>query len=124
MRSGPPVGQPRPVPEAAVWTRAYTTLELLNGKWALAILALLGTKPRRHTDLLQALAGQISGKVLGQTLTRMQADRLVTKTGGRRNALYTLTRRGHSLRTMVTALAEWAAADADQPSDDEEPLDP
>src|SRR5712691_8085361 len=68
MRSGPPVGQPRLVPEASLWTSAYIARPLLDGKWVIAILTLLGTHPRRHTDLLLALGGQLSGKVLTENL--------------------------------------------------------
>jgi DNA-binding HxlR family transcriptional regulator len=120
MRSGPPVGQPGPIPEAATLTSAYTTLSLLDGKWALVILALLATEPRRHTDIIQALSGQVSGKVLTQTMARMRDEGLVARTVDKRqrSGPYTLTARGRSLYRLVTALAEWADAEGKQSDDD------
>jgi DNA-binding HxlR family transcriptional regulator len=118
MRSGPPVGQPRPAPEASLWTSAYTAARLLDGKWVIAILALLGTQPRRHTDLLQALGGQIAGKVLSENLSWMASEGLVTQLDERRTGRYTLTQRGRSLYVLITVIAEWAEADANRSYDD------
>ena len=118
MRSGPPVGQPRPAPETSLWTSASVAVRLLDGKWATPILALLGTQPRRHTDLLQSLGGQVSGKVLGENLTWMASEGLVTQLGENRNGRYALTRRGRSLHALLSVLAEWADTDANEDYDD------
>ena len=118
MRSGLPVGQPRPAPEASLWTSAYTAARLLDGKWVIAILALLGTQPRRHTDLLQALGGQIAGKVLSENLGWMASEGLVTQLGEKRTGRYTLTQRGRSLYALLTVIAEWADTDAKKAYDD------
>ncbi len=115
MRSGPPVGQFRPTPEVVNGAHAHTTVQLLEGKWAPAVLIALATRRRRLAGLANAVGGA-SNKVLTQTLCRMRRNRLVVKRvvddDGHKTTVYALTARGRSLLPVVVELAQWAHADA------------
>jgi len=91
---------------------AYAGQRLFASKWVIAVIVLLGTRPRRHSEILQALGGQISSKVLTRTLTWMATEQLVTQPGRSRTDPYALTRRGRSLYDLVKIIAAWADADA------------
>ena len=88
-------------------------LELLAGRWTLAVLARLADGGRRYQDLYDTLDG-ISYKMLTETLRRAERDALIARhlDGGRIETatLYELTDLGRSLDVPLAALAAWVDA--------------
>jgi DNA-binding HxlR family transcriptional regulator len=90
--------------------RSGMIVQLLSGRWTLAVLAELQNGGRRYQDLDEALDG-VSHKVLTDTLRRAERDGLVLRhlDPGRLNTatLYQLTDLGRSLDEPLTALERW-----------------
>jgi DNA-binding HxlR family transcriptional regulator len=88
-------------------------VQLLAGRWALAVLTELASGGRRYQDLHDALDG-ISYRVLTQTLRRAEHDELIARhldPGGVETAkLYELTELGQFLDAPLAVMAEWAKA--------------
>src|SRR5437879_122450 len=85
------------------------TLDLVGDRWTLLVFRdLLGGK-RRFDQFLGSPEG-IATNVLADRLARLEAERLVSRrpdpTDGRR-FVYALTRRGQSLKPVMTALRDW-----------------
>ncbi|KUJ69474.1 transcriptional regulator [Streptomyces albus subsp. albus] len=88
-------------------------LDAVGDRWTLLIVRELLAGPRRYTDLHADLPG-VSTDVLATRLKDMEAQGLAT----RRKlpppgavTVYELTARGSRLVPVLTALAEWGAAD-------------
>ena len=95
---------------------------VLSGQWDTAVLASLSEKPMTYSELLhdineteqradQNVRGNLSNKVLTETLRRMQRNGLLAKierpsTFG--NTWYNLTSVGRSLLRALRPLAKWA----------------
>ena len=91
-------------------------LARIGDKWSVLIVMLLGDGPRRFNEL-KRLVGGISQRMLTLTLRGLERDGLVTRTMFPTippRVDYELTPLGHSLRTPVQALGEWAFAHHDQ----------
>lgn len=92
------------------FTRGDPLVQLLAGRWTLAVLAELVDGGRRYQDIFEALDG-ISYKVLTDTLRRVERNGLIVRQldPGRvqTTTLYQLTDLGQSLREPLTALAHW-----------------
>jgi DNA-binding HxlR family transcriptional regulator len=90
--------------------RPQQLIELLAGRWTLAVLAELAVGSCRYQDLDDALVG-ISHKVLTDTLRRAERDGLVARhlDPGRVETatLYELTELGRSLDEPLSALRCW-----------------
>jgi DNA-binding HxlR family transcriptional regulator len=94
---------------------ARLALELIADKWTAVVLYGLSKGPVRHGELV-GLIGDISRKVLTQTLRRLEAHGLV-----RRHAYaevpprveYELTPLGATLIDPIHVLTEWARAHGD-----------
>jgi DNA-binding HxlR family transcriptional regulator len=90
--------------------RQRQVIELLVGRWTVAVLADLQNGGRRYQDLDEAL-GAVSHKVLTDTLRRAERDGLVVRhlDPGRVDTatLYQLTDIGRSLEEPLTALERW-----------------
>jgi DNA-binding HxlR family transcriptional regulator len=88
-------------------------VQLLSGRWTLAVLAELAKSGRRYQDLHDAL-DDISHKVLTETLRRSERDGLITRhlDPGRVETatLYELTDLCRSLELPLAALDEWVDA--------------
>lgn len=89
--------------------------ELINHAWDPIVLSALRPGPTRRNELLVRI-GDISDKVLTQSLRRLQARALVTRVLGARppsgkgSAFYQLSRLGESFANgPVAYLAQWAA---------------
>lgn len=99
----------RPVPNK--WASLQHVISLIDGRWTLAILALLVEGGRRYQDLDEALDG-VSHKVLTATLRRAERDGLINRNidAGRVDTatLYQLTDLGRSLDGPLAALDRWA----------------
>jgi DNA-binding HxlR family transcriptional regulator len=94
---------------------ARLAVELIADKWTVVVLYGLSQGPVRHGELLE-LIGDISRKMLTQTLRRLEAHGLV-----RRHAYaevpprveYELTPLGATLIDPIHMLTEWARANGD-----------
>jgi DNA-binding HxlR family transcriptional regulator len=88
-------------------------IDLLRGRWTLAVLTQLRDGGRGYKDLRNSLEG-ISYKVLTETLRRAERDGLVARhlDNGRieTRTLYELTGLGRSLDGPLAAMAEWSDA--------------
>jgi DNA-binding HxlR family transcriptional regulator len=93
--------------------RSHELLELLAGRWTIAVLSELREKGRRYQDLDDAIEG-ISHKMLTDTLRRAERDGLIARQvdPGRVETatLYELTQLGRSLDAPMAALGEWVQA--------------
>ena len=93
------------------WDAASGPIQLLAGRWTLAVMVQLTDGGRRYQDLHETLDG-ISNKVLTETLRRAERDGLVTRhlDKGRIETatLYELTDLGRSLDEPLAAVGEWA----------------
>ena len=90
--------------------------ELINHAWDPVVLSALRLGPTRRNDLLLRI-GDISDKVLTESLRRLQARALITRVPDaeplslRGSAVYQLSLLGESFANGPLAyLAEWAAA--------------
>jgi DNA-binding HxlR family transcriptional regulator len=99
------------------WLDSEPVVRLLAGRWTLAVLDELAREGRRYQDLHMAL-GDISHKVLTDTLRRAERDGLVARTVDRSRietaTLYQLTDLAHLLAEPLTALACWANRNWDE----------
>lgn len=94
--------------ESARWATAL--VQLLSGRWTMALLDELTNSGRRYQDLHDALDG-ISYKVLTETLRRAERDGLIVRHLDERietATLYELTDLGRSLDAPLATMAEWA----------------
>ena len=85
------------------------TLEILQGKWKLVILAHLKEGPMRYSELRAAIP-RLSEKMLSERLRDLEEQGLVSrsKVGSRGSpATYRLTHRADSLRQLLGALNDW-----------------
>lgn len=87
----------------------HDVMDLLNGKWKVAIIACLCSEKMRYSDLLRKVNG-ISGKMLSCALKELEVNQLIT-----RNVLdtqpvtveYEITDYGATLKTVTATIAEW-----------------
>ena len=88
-------------------------IELLAGRWTVAVLAQLANRGRRCQDLNEALEG-VSRKVLTDTLRRAERDGLIVRHIDRNRigtaTLYELTDLGRSLDKPLAVLERWVDA--------------
>ncbi|QQQ28979.1 winged helix-turn-helix transcriptional regulator [Chryseobacterium indoltheticum] len=85
------------------------TMEILNGKWKMSIIACLCYKPMRYSELLKEVKG-ISGKMLSRELKDLEINELIE-----RHVLntapvaveYKITEYGESLKQLTTTIADW-----------------
>ncbi|UZT99025.1 helix-turn-helix domain-containing protein [Chryseobacterium fluminis] len=85
------------------------TMEILNGKWKMSIIACLCYKPMRYSELLKEVKG-ISGKMLSRELKDLEINELID-----RHVLntapvaveYKITEYGESLKELTTTIADW-----------------
>ncbi|MCY0979308.1 helix-turn-helix domain-containing protein [Chryseobacterium wangxinyae] len=85
------------------------TMEILNGKWKMSIIACLCYKPMRYSELLKEVKG-ISGKMLSRELKDLEINELIE-----RHVLntapvaveYKITDYGKSLKQLTNTIADW-----------------
>ena len=100
---------------ADVQSRAFCpqfhhAVELIGRRWTGAIVRVLLQGPHRFSELAGAVPG-MSERLLAQRLRELEAEGLVLRRvlpGPPVGVEYELTRAGHELETVVTAVAEWA----------------
>ncbi|MGC9544834.1 winged helix-turn-helix transcriptional regulator [Streptomyces sp. UG1] len=84
-------------------------MEMLGGRWKLAILKQLVAGTHRFGELRRALPG-ITQRMLTRQLRELEADGLVTRTVYREvppRVEYALTDVGHSLDSITDELDKW-----------------
>lgn len=81
-----------------------TTLELVGGKWRLALLASVATSPRRFGEIKQQITA-IGDKMLHQELETLQQNHLLHKDA---NGYYHLTPAGRGALPLLDAMREFA----------------
>jgi DNA-binding HxlR family transcriptional regulator len=87
------------------------TMEILNGKWKMSIIACLCYQPMRYSELLKEVKG-ISGKVLSRELKDLEMNELIA-----RNVLntapiaveYSITNYGKTLKQLTNTIADWGS---------------
>ena len=92
---------------------AHTLRVLGASKWTGYVVRELLPGPRRFGEI-RAGVGGANPKPLTDTLRLLEDTGLVTRTAYAEmppRVVYTLTERGHSLRPVLEAMAEWGAAD-------------
>ncbi len=85
------------------------TMEILNGKWKVSIIACLCYRPMRYSELLKEVWG-ISGKMLSRELKELEMNELIE-----RNVLntapvaveYRITDYGKTLKQLTGTIADW-----------------
>lgn len=85
------------------------TMEILNGKWKMSIIACLCNQPMRYSELLKEVKG-ISGKMLSRELKDLEMNDLIE-----RNVLntapvaveYRITSYGKTLKQLTDTIAKW-----------------
>lgn len=85
------------------------TMEILNGKWKMSIIACLCYKPMRYSELLKEVKG-ISGKMLSRELKDLEANELIIRnvqSTAPVSVEYTITDYGQSLKDLTNVIADW-----------------
>jgi|SRR5437868_4616930 len=90
--------------------RAREILDLIGDKWSLQVIALLGERTKRFTELKREIAG-ISQRMLTVTLRGLERDGIVTRTVYPimpPRVEYSLTPMGATLMDAASSLVQWA----------------
>lgn len=102
--------QPRNMKDGAC-PAVREVLSRVGDKWSVLVTGLLGTGPRRFSDLRRGIEG-ISQRMLTLTLRGLERDGMVARTvypTQPPSVEYTLTTLGHTLLDPIKGLAAWAA---------------
>lgn len=87
-------------------------MDVIGGKWKIAIIACLCFDAMRFSDLLREVKG-ISGKVLSRELKDLELNQIITRTVVSTQPIaveYALTEYGFSLKRVAEVIAQWGAA--------------
>lgn len=87
------------------------TMEILNGKWKMSIIACLCYKPMRYSELLKEVKG-ISGKMLSRELKDLEINELINRKVLNTSPVaveYQITDYGKSLKQLTNTIAEWGS---------------
>ena len=85
------------------------TMDLLNGRWKISIIARLCDKPMRYSELLKNING-ISGKMLSCELKNLEINHLITRGVSETKPLavtYSISDYGITLKNLTDSIAEW-----------------
>lgn len=85
------------------------TMDILNGKWKMSIVACLCYKPMRYSELLNEVKG-ISGKVLSRELKDLEINELIERrvlSTAPVAVEYRITEYGNSLKELTNTIADW-----------------
>jgi len=85
------------------------TMEILNGKWKMSIIACLCYKPMRYSELLKEVKG-ISGKMLSRELKDLEINELIERHVLSTTPIaveYQITDYGKSLKHLTNTIADW-----------------
>lgn len=84
-------------------------VDILGGKWKLAIMAHLCYKPMRYSELLRDIVG-VSGKVLSRELKDLEMNWLIRRVVSQEQPVsvtYEMTEYGISLKQLTDNIADW-----------------
>lgn len=84
-------------------------VDILGGKWKLAIMAHLCGKPMRYSELMRDIVG-VSGKVLSRELKDLEMNWLIRRVVSQESPVsvtYELTEYGISLKELTDDIADW-----------------
>jgi DNA-binding HxlR family transcriptional regulator len=87
----------------------WDALDILNGKWKIAIMCSLNEKKKRFKEL-QRDVGRITGKMLSKELKELEMNELVNRTVFNTKPVtveYELTSYGETLETVIAELVSW-----------------
>jgi DNA-binding HxlR family transcriptional regulator len=110
MTGTPPWEAAEDVHTRAFCPRFHHAVELIGRRWTGVIVRVLLQGPRRFSELAMAVPG-ISERLLSQRLRELEVEGLVVRRvipGPPVGVEYELTRAGHELEAVVTAVAAWA----------------
>ncbi|MCD0456353.1 helix-turn-helix transcriptional regulator [Chryseobacterium sp. LC2016-27] len=85
------------------------TMEILNGKWKMSIIACLCYRPMRYSELLKEVKG-ISGKMLSRELKDLEINELINRQVLNTAPVaveYQITDYGESLKQLTSTIADW-----------------
>lgn len=85
------------------------TMEILNGKWKMSIIACLCYRPMRFSELLKEVKG-ISGKMLSRELKDLEVNELIIRqvlSTAPVAVEYKITDYGKSLKDLTNIIADW-----------------
>ncbi|TDO73114.1 HxlR family transcriptional regulator [Flavobacterium chryseum] len=85
------------------------TMDILNGKWKMSIIACLCYKSMRYSELLREVKG-ISGKVLSRELKDLEMNELIERIVLNTAPVaveYRITTYGNSLKELTNTIADW-----------------
>jgi DNA-binding HxlR family transcriptional regulator len=101
---------PEPISASNTTCLLRDVLDRVGDKWSVLVMALLGTGPRRYSELQHAIDG-ISQRMLTLTLRSLERDGLVIRTvtpTSPPRVDYALTQVGETLSVEVSSLIRWA----------------
>ena len=87
----------------------WDALDILNGKWKIAIMCSLNENKKRF-KMLQRDIGRITGKMLSKELKELEMNELVKRTVCNTKPVsveYELTTYGKTLETVIASLVTW-----------------
>ena len=102
--------KPRLVSDSAACSTISDLLARVGDKWTILVVRALGVQPMRFNELRREI-GDISQKMLAQTLRHLERDGFVVRTvtpASPPKVDYALTPLGADFLTPVCALAGWA----------------
>lgn len=85
------------------------TMEILNGKWKMSIIACLCYQPMRYSELLKEIKS-ISGKMLSRELKDLEMNDLLERKVLNTAPVaveYRITEYGKSLKELTNTIADW-----------------
>ncbi|OXA93871.1 transcriptional regulator [Flavobacterium hercynium] len=85
------------------------TMDVLNGRWKVSIIACLCYRPMRFSELLKEVVG-ISGKMLSRELKDLEMNDLISRKVLNTAPVaveYSITDYGESLKGLTEKIAEW-----------------
>ena len=87
-------------------------MNVINGKWKLAIVATMIKQPRRFNEIERLLQG-ITPRMISKELKELELNNVVHKVdsldleSGRMTAMYDLTESGRKLEKLMVQMAVW-----------------
>ncbi len=106
-------------------------MNVVNGKWKLAVVSTLLHGPRGFTDIERQLDG-ITARMLSRELRELELNGVLVREASARSARfrrYALTSSGHRLKDVIFTMANWGrdhrnAHAAGAPADSAPPVGP
>jgi len=90
----------------------HDTMDVLSGKWKIAIITSLSFGEKRYSEILKEVEG-ISGKMLTRELKDMEMNLLIKRTVLNTQPVivqYCLTKYSQNLLPVICNLRDWGAA--------------